>query len=46
MHRLNNAQERGALFINPSVEVYEGMVVGRHNIESDLEINVCKVKTI
>ncbi|MEK6645417.1 MAG: translational GTPase TypA [Candidatus Firestonebacteria bacterium] len=41
---LNNAQERGALFINPSVEVYEGMVVGRHNIESDLEINVCKGK--
>lgn len=41
---LDNAQERGVLFIDPGVEVYEGMVVGRHALEDDLEINVCKIK--
>ncbi|MFH1074084.1 MAG: translational GTPase TypA [Candidatus Firestonebacteria bacterium] len=41
---LDNAQERGVLFINPGVEVYEGMVVGKHSLETDLEVNVCKIK--
>lgn len=41
---LDNAQERGVLFINPGVEVYEGMVVGKNNLETDLEVNVCKIK--
>ena len=27
---LHNAEIRGSLFIGPGVEVYEGMVVGRH----------------
>lgn len=43
---LNNAQERGTLFIGPAVEVYEGMVVGQNSIDSDLEINVCKTKKL
>ena len=33
---LNNAQERGTLFIGPAVEVYEGMVVGKNAFDSDL----------
>ncbi len=41
---LDNAQDRGVLFIAPGVEVYEGMVVGRHSLDTDLEINVCKKK--
>ena len=41
---LDNAQERGVLFIDPGVEVYEGMVVGKHSLETDLEVNVCKIK--
>ncbi|OGF44521.1 MAG: GTP-binding protein TypA [Candidatus Firestonebacteria bacterium RIFOXYC2_FULL_39_67] len=41
---LDNAQERGVLFINPGVEVYEGMVVGKHSLETDLEVNACKIK--
>ncbi len=43
---LNNAQERGILFIGPAVEVYEGMVVGRNSVDSDLEVNVCRTKKL
>ncbi len=41
---LNNAQERGRLFVGPGVEVYEGQIMGRHLRERDLEVNVCKRK--
>ncbi len=41
---LNAAQERGTLFLGSGVEVYEGMVVGSHAREKDLEVNVCKKK--
>ena len=43
---LNNAQERGQLFIGPAVEVYEGMVVGKNALDSDIELNVCKTKKL
>src|SRR5438132_6527381 len=38
------AQERGQLFIGPGVEVYEGMVVGEHIRENDLQVNVIRKK--
>ena len=41
---LENAQERGVLFIASGVEVYEGMVVGLNTRDFDIEINVCKEK--
>jgi len=41
---LHNAEIRGSLFIGPGVEVYEGMVVGRHCRDEDLDVNVCKRK--
>jgi GTP-binding protein len=41
---LNIAQERGALFIGPQVEVYQGMVVGQNARDEDLDVNVCKAK--
>jgi len=41
---LNQAQERGQLFIGPGVEVYEGMVVGEHIRDRDLEVNVVRKK--
>ncbi len=43
---LNNAQERGILFIGPAVDVYEGMVVGKNSLDTDLELNVCKTKKL
>ena len=41
---LSQAQERGVLFIGPGVEVYEGMVVGEHIRDRDLEVNVVRRK--
>jgi GTP-binding protein len=43
---LDNAQLRGALFIGPGVEVYEGMIIGRHSRPGDLPINVTKKKHV
>lgn len=43
-YALHSAQERGQLFITPGTEVYEGMVVGQHIRDNDLEVNVCKKK--
>ncbi len=43
---LRNADPRGVLFIGPAVDVYAGMVVGEHQRSGDLEVNVCKSKTL
>ena len=39
-------EDRGILFIQPGVKVYEGMIVGQHNRDRDLEVNVCKRKQL
>jgi GTP-binding protein len=41
---LNNAQQRGATFIEPGTHVYEGMIVGLNQRPADLVVNVCKEK--
>lgn len=41
---LENAQERGTLFIKPNTPVYEGMIIGVSTREHDMEINVTKGK--
>jgi GTP-binding protein len=41
-----NLQERGRLFINPNVEVYEGQVVGLHSRSNDLVVNPLKGKQL
>ena len=41
---LANAQGRGITFIEPGTHVYEGMVIGTHQREKDMVINVCKEK--
>jgi GTP-binding protein len=43
---LKNGEERGILFLEAGVEVYEGMVVGEHQRPDDLGINVCKRKQL
>lgn len=45
-YALNNLQDRGTLFLDPGIPVYEGMVVGEHNRENDLVVNVCKTKKL
>lgn len=39
-------QERGALFVDPVVSVYPGMIIGEHSRENDLEVNPCKGKKL
>lgn len=41
-----NAQERGKIFIEPGVKVYEGMIVGENSRIDDIVVNVCKKKHI
>ncbi|OIO37000.1 MAG: GTP-binding protein TypA [Candidatus Omnitrophica bacterium CG1_02_46_14] len=43
---LNNAQERGDLFIGASVEVYQGMIIGENARGEDLDISPCKTKKL
>jgi GTP-binding protein len=43
---LLNAQGRGNTFIDPGTTVYEGMIVGSHSRDGDIEINVCKEKKL
>ena len=43
---LQNAEERGVLFIGSGVKVYEGMVVGESARASDLDVNICKKKQL
>jgi GTP-binding protein len=43
---LNNAQERGILFIKPAVDVYMGMVIGKNSTDMDIEVNVTKTKKL
>jgi len=43
---LENAQQRGVLFIGPGVNVYQGQVVGQNSRDEDLEVNVCKTKKL
>ncbi|MBE6787374.1 MAG: translational GTPase TypA [Ruminococcaceae bacterium] len=43
---LYNTQSRGRLFIGPSTEVYEGMIVGENPKSEDIVCNVCKKKQL
>ena len=43
---LLNAQGRGETFVDPGTRVYQGMVIGSHHREGDIEINVCKEKKL
>lgn len=43
---LNIAQGRGAVFIAPQTQVYQGMIVGLNSREEDIDINVTKEKKL
>jgi GTP-binding protein len=45
-YALDQAQERGTLFIGPGTPVYAGMVVGQNARDEDIEINVCREKKL
>jgi GTP-binding protein len=43
---LANLQERGAMFVGPGTEVYEGMIVGENARSDDMDVNICKEKKL
>ena len=45
-YALWNLEERGRMFINPQDPVYEGMIIGEHSRDNDLEVNPLKGKKL
>ncbi len=45
-YALFTLQERGRLFVDPGIEVYEGMIVGLHSRENDIVVNPTKAKQL
>jgi GTP-binding protein len=43
-YAIANLQERGEMFIEPAVDVYEGMIVGENSRPSDMDVNITKEK--
>ncbi len=43
-YSLTTLQDRGQLFVGPSQEVYQGMILGINNHEQDLDVNPCKAR--
>jgi GTP-binding protein len=43
---LYNLQERGRLFVDPNIEVYEGQIIGLHSRGNDLTVNPTKAKQL
>ncbi|MFU7502363.1 MAG: translational GTPase TypA [Candidatus Tisiphia sp.] len=45
-YALWNLEDRGKMFINPNELVYQGMIIGEHNRDNDLEVNPLKAKQL
>ncbi|MBA2725151.1 MAG: translational GTPase TypA [Actinobacteria bacterium] len=43
---IQNIQERGILFVPPTVEVYEGMIIGENSRADDMDVNITKEKKL
>jgi GTP-binding protein len=43
---MTNLQERGQLFVEPTTEVYEGMIVGENSRQDDMDVNITKEKKL
>ncbi len=43
---LMSVEDRGIMFVHPGDEIYEGMIVGEHNRNNDLVVNICKAKHV
>jgi GTP-binding protein len=41
-----NLQERGSLFVEPTTEVYEGMIVGENSRADDIDVNITKERKL
>jgi GTP-binding protein len=45
-YALDGLQDRGVLFVADGVEVYEGMIVGEHSRDNDLDVNCVREKKL
>ncbi len=45
-YAIYNLQERGVIFLSPTTEVYQGMIVGENSRDSDLDVNIVKEKKL
>ncbi|KAG6526900.1 hypothetical protein ZIOFF_008987 [Zingiber officinale] len=45
-HALMSLEARGTLFVSPGMETYEGMIVGEHSRDNDLDINPVRTKEL
>jgi GTP-binding protein len=43
-YAISNLQERGIMFIEPQIQVYEGMIVGENSRQNDMDVNITKEK--
>ncbi|MES2214481.1 MAG: EF-Tu/IF-2/RF-3 family GTPase, partial [Pseudomonadota bacterium] len=41
-----NLQDRGKMFITPDTDTYQGMIIGEHNRDNDLEVNPLRAKQL
>lgn len=41
-----SVEDRGILFLEPGVDIYEGMLVGEHTRDTDIVVNICKEKAL
>ncbi len=45
-YALWNLEDRGTMFVSPKTKLYEGMIIGEHNRDNDLEVNPIKGKQL
>lgn len=43
-YAMTNLQERGTMFVEPTTEVYEGMIIGENSRADDMDVNITKEK--
>ena len=43
-YALRKAEDKGTLFVGPGTPTYEGMVIGEHVLEADMEVNAVRAK--
>ena len=45
-YAIQHIEDRGIMFIAPTTEVYEGMIIGENKYDTDLAVNVCLTKNL
>ncbi|EOL43862.1 GTP-binding protein TypA/BipA [Enterococcus phoeniculicola] len=43
-YSIMSIEERGTVFVEPTTDVYEGMIIGENNRDNDLTVNITKAK--